>query len=74
MLSRDTAPFEVVSREAKVRRLVVRRAERITPRMVRVTFVGDDLADYETQGPDDDFRIFFPLPGQARPTLPTRIS
>jgi NADPH-dependent ferric siderophore reductase len=39
--------------------------------MVRVTFGGDDLHDYETQGPDDDFRIFFPLPGQERPVLPT---
>lgn len=64
------APFEVITRQAKVRRLEVRRVERLTPHMVRVTFGGDDLHDFETQGPDDDFRIFFPLPGQARPTLP----
>jgi NADPH-dependent ferric siderophore reductase len=64
-------PFEVITRVPKVRRLEVLRAERITPHMVRVTFGGEDLADYETQGPDDDFRIFFPLPGQDRPLLPT---
>jgi NADPH-dependent ferric siderophore reductase len=70
-LTPSVPPFEVITREAKVRRLEVRRAERITPRMVRVTFGGEDLADYETQGPDDDFRIFFPLPGEDRPVLPS---
>lgn len=70
-LSASEAPFEVITREAKVRRLEVVGVERVTPHMVRVTFAGDDLHDYETQGPDDDFRIFFPRPGQTQPVLPS---
>lgn len=69
-LTTATAPFDVITRERIVRQLEVVQVEGVTPRMVRVTFGGDDLAGFATDGPDDDFRIFFPAPGQARPVLP----
>src|SRR6185436_13563657 len=70
-MDNGATPFEVVSREPKVRLLEVVRVNRITPKMVRVTFGGNQLAGYESLGADDDFRVFFPLPGQERPTLPS---
>jgi NADPH-dependent ferric siderophore reductase len=52
------------------RTLQVRRTERITPRMVRVTLGGDELAGFPGDGPDQRIRMFFPADGQGRPALP----
>jgi NADPH-dependent ferric siderophore reductase len=52
------------------RLLQVRRSERITPRMVRVTLVGAELAGFDGTGPDRRIRMFFPAPGQDRPAVP----
>jgi NADPH-dependent ferric siderophore reductase len=52
------------------RLLQVRRSERITPRMVRVTLSGDQLAGFSGDGPDRRIKMFFPGPGQDRPALP----
>ena len=49
------------------RLLQVRRSERITPRMVRVTLGGDELAGFGGEGPDRRIKMFFPVPGQERP-------
>lgn len=53
------------------RLLTVDRVARLTPRMVRVTLVGDDLAGFRTPDPADHVKVFFPRPGEARPILPT---
>ena len=52
------------------RLLQVRRSARITPRLVRVTLVGDELAGFGGEGPDRRIKMFFPVPGQDRPAVP----
>lgn len=43
----------------------------ITPRMARITFGGDDLADLPASDePDRQLKLYFPRPGQAAPSLP----
>ena len=49
------------------RLLQVRRSERITPRMIRVTLGGDELAGFGGDGPDRRIKMFFPVEGQERP-------
>jgi NADPH-dependent ferric siderophore reductase len=52
------------------RLLQVRRSERVTPGMVRVTLAGDELADFPGHGPDRRIKMFFPVPGQHQPAVP----
>ncbi|MGI5128733.1 siderophore-interacting protein [Pseudonocardia sp. CA-107938] len=52
------------------RLLQVRRSVRVTPRMVRVTLGGDELAGFGGTGPDRRIKMFFPVPGQERPAVP----
>jgi NADPH-dependent ferric siderophore reductase len=56
------------------RLLQVRRSERITPRMVRVTLAGEALAGFGGDGPDRRIKMFFPGPGQERPAVPRATS
>jgi NADPH-dependent ferric siderophore reductase len=56
------------------RLLQVQRSERITPRMIRVTLGGDELAGFGGEGPDRRIKMFFPVPGQDRPALPRATS
>ncbi|MFC4951160.1 siderophore-interacting protein [Pseudonocardia sp. GCM10023141] len=56
------------------RLLQVRRSERITPRMIRVTLAGDELAGFTGDGPDRRIKMFFPVPGQERPAIPRAAS
>ncbi len=56
------------------RLLQVRRSERVTPRMVRVTLGGDELAGFAGEGPDRRIKMFFPVPGQDRPAVPRATS
>ncbi|MGH3613585.1 MAG: siderophore-interacting protein [Pseudonocardia sp.] len=56
------------------RLLQVRRTERITPRMVRVTLGGDELTGFPGDGPDRRIKMFFPVPGQDRPAVPRATS
>jgi NADPH-dependent ferric siderophore reductase len=56
------------------RLLQVRRSERITPRMIRVTLGGDELAGFPGDGPDRRIKMFFPVPGQERPAVPRAMS
>ncbi len=49
-----------VRHELRRRLLTVRTAERLTPRMVRVTLVGEDLAGFVSAGHDDHIKLFFP--------------
>ncbi|WP_214369500.1 siderophore-interacting protein [Pseudonocardia sp. H11422] len=52
------------------RLLQVRRSEQITPRMIRVTLGGDELAGFPGDGPDRRIKMFFPVEGQERPAIP----
>ncbi|AVT35140.1 siderophore-interacting protein [Plantactinospora sp. BB1] len=53
-----------------IRYIRVADTARITPRMARITFTGDDLADLHLAGPDQQVKLYFPRPGQRRPRLP----
>lgn len=52
------------------RLLQVRRSERVTPGMIRVTLAGDELAGFPGDGPDRRIKMFFPVEGQERPAVP----
>lgn len=60
-----------VRHDAKMRRLQVTRVQRLTPRMVRVTFGGAELAGFQSAGYDDHVKVFFPPPGGTEPILPS---
>jgi NADPH-dependent ferric siderophore reductase len=57
-----------VRHETRFRRLTVLRADRITPRMARITFGSSDFEGFASPGFDDHVRLFFPAAGQALPT------
>jgi NADPH-dependent ferric siderophore reductase len=66
-------------KNARMLQLEVVRTERVTPNMVRVTLGGEALADFESQGFDQWFRLFLPheTPGESAETnfrLPKRIN
>ena len=42
----------------------------LTPRMRRITFAGDQLADYPDDGPATHFKLLLPAPGQSEIALP----
>lgn len=48
----------------------VQRVQTLNPYFVRVTFSGDDLADFVTASFDDHVKLFFPAPGDTMPALP----
>ncbi|MFE7131024.1 siderophore-interacting protein [Streptomyces sp. NPDC057638] len=50
--------------------LHVTRAERITPRMVRVTFGGEDLAEFTSVSPDQHVKLFFSRRAGRAPVIP----
>jgi NADPH-dependent ferric siderophore reductase len=56
------------------RLLQVRRSVHVTPRMIRVTLCGDELAGFPGSGPDRRIKMFFPVPGQDRPAVPRATS
>jgi NADPH-dependent ferric siderophore reductase len=42
----------------------------LTPRMRRITFTGEKLAEYPNDGPATHFKLLLPAPGQAEVELP----
>ena len=48
----------------------VRRVERITPRMVRITFGGQQMEGFTSRGPAEHFRIFLPDPQSGELPMP----
>ena len=56
----------------KFRTLEVKKVTDLSARMKRITFTSPDLNDFISGSPDDHIKLFFPLPGQAEPILPTR--
>lgn len=56
--------------ELPVRSIHVTAVSRVTPRMARITFGGDDLAGFGYEEPDQQVKLYFPRPGQAAPRMP----
>lgn len=52
------------------RLLQVSRSTRVTPKMIRVTLTGEELAGFPGEGPDRRIKMFFPVEGQDRPAVP----
>ncbi|MCX4811253.1 siderophore-interacting protein [Streptomyces sp. NBC_01239] len=63
MTTAVAAPFRFFS-------LQVVRTERLGPSLVRVTFAGDDLAYFLSDGCDQSLSLFLPHPGQVEPAVP----
>ena len=38
----------------------VRRVTRLTPRMLRITFGGEQIAGFESKGPAEHLRVYMP--------------
>jgi NADPH-dependent ferric siderophore reductase len=53
-----------------MRRVRVTRVEQLSPRMVRVTFTGDDLSAFAWNGPAAHIKLIFPQDGQTEPPMP----
>ncbi len=58
-----------VRHQPRRRLLTVKRIERLTPQMARIT-LGGDLDGFHSAAYDDHVKVFFPLPGRIAPTLP----
>jgi NADPH-dependent ferric siderophore reductase len=56
--------------EVRLRRAVVRAVARPTPRVVRVTVAGPELADLPAVAPDGYLKLFLPRPGEPEPQVP----
>ncbi|WP_321447984.1 siderophore-interacting protein [uncultured Cohaesibacter sp.] len=54
--------LERVRHELKKRDLEVKTVERLTPSMIRVTLIGDELADFTSLAADDHMKLFVPDP------------
>ncbi|MFF9036700.1 siderophore-interacting protein [Streptomyces sp. NPDC014892] len=63
MTTAVAAPFRFFS-------LQVVRTERLGPSYVRVTFAGDDLRLFHSDGRDQSLSLFLPHPGQHVPAVP----
>ncbi|MGF6724373.1 NADPH-dependent ferric siderophore reductase [Paraburkholderia sp. GAS41] len=71
MLTRSDLAVTRVRHPLKFRLLQVKRVQPLTPHLIRVTFTGDDLQDFESSSFDDHIKVFFPAPGADRPALPS---
>lgn len=54
----------------RLRRAVVRAVARPTPRVIRVTLAGPELADLPVVAPDGYLKLFFPRPDEIEPHVP----
>ncbi|MER5872756.1 siderophore-interacting protein [Streptomyces sp. NPDC002044] len=61
---------DVVYHDISVRTLEVLRVRRVTPRMVRVTLGGPELAGFVDRSPADHVKVFFPDPVTRALVLP----
>lgn len=57
-------------RRRVMRRVQVTRVQQLSPRMVRVTFTGDDLAAFGWNGPAAHIKLIFPEDGETEPAMP----
>ncbi|MFE7269921.1 siderophore-interacting protein [Streptomyces sp. NPDC057623] len=66
MTTAVAAPFRFFS-------LQVVRTRRLAPSLVRVTFGGDDLEYFFSDGRDQSLSLFLPHPGQTEPQVPLEL-
>lgn len=66
--STDTPPPP--RRRRVMRRVRVTGVEQLSPRMVRVTFTGDDLHAFAWNGPAAHIKLIFPEDGETEPPMP----
>ncbi|MGW5605492.1 siderophore-interacting protein [Streptomyces sp. NPDC003753] len=66
MTTAVAAPFRFFS-------LQVVRTRRLGPSLVRVTFAGDDLNAFRSDGRDQSLSLFLPHPGQPEPVIPLHL-
>lgn len=59
-----TPKIERVRHELKRRSLIVSSVEKITPGMLRIEVIGDDLADFVSLAPDDHIKVIVPGAGE----------
>lgn len=60
----------LVMHPLKFRMTQVKRVEQLSPRMLRITVTGNDLADFVNAAPDDHVKVMIPAEGQVKPDLP----
>lgn len=70
MSSPAKSSLSVVRHPLVLRVLQVAKVVRPTPRVVRITLGGPDLAGFVTLSPEDHVKVFFPAPGETEPVLP----
>lgn len=63
-------PTPPVRPRPRFRTLEVRRVERLTPRMVRITLGGAELDGFDVPSPTQHVKLIVPEPGQSHPILP----
>lgn len=68
-LSADRTP-QRVRHELRFRRLAVRRVERLSPSLIRVTLGGAELEGFVSAGFDDHMKLFFPNPATGELVVP----
>lgn len=61
---------ERIRHDNKPRLLQVVKVAAVTPRLLRITFGGDELHGFTSGAYDDHMKVFFPEPGQDKPALP----
>lgn len=54
----------------KAHLLRVKRVQSVTPHLLRVTLVGEDIEGLKSALFDDHVKVFFPVPGEDRPVMP----
>ena len=70
-MSNQQLEVQRVRHPLKMRLLHVVRTRMLTPHLVAVTFGGEDLADFVSSSFDDHVKLFFPLPGDSEPLMPS---
>ena len=71
MLQTTARTARRVRHETKMRLVQVREVSRITPQMIRIVVGGDAMSGFISAAHDDHVKLFFPQPGQDKPSLPT---
>ena len=61
---------EAPRRKRVFRWVQVTQVAQLSPKMVRVTFTGDDLGQFGWNGPAAHIKLFFPEEGQTEPVMP----
>ncbi len=66
----DGADAPPPRRRRGMRRVWGTRVERLSPRVVRVTFTGDDLGTFAWNGPAAHIKLIFPEDGEVESRMP----